>query len=635
MSKVEAAQWVFAKQRNNDPTGRNPIFGNFKNEGWSDCQAFVREFLQNTLDNRRKDADGKIARARVRFRILTGTDSLDSSFIEKSLASLEPHLVATGLSTALRDYKHPRVLVVEEFETTGFGGTYNDSRADGDFASFFHGEANDTKTGGKNGRAGQGKATYNMISDAGALIVLTVREGDGKALAMGKAFVPRTHDVGGDHYLFRGFLSDWHQDEQPVPFEDEASLKAIADAFKLERTLTQLGSSFIIPFPKPEVNEENIVRVILEEYFYSIIKGRLEVEVGETKVNSETVFELIENEKYNSAATGGHEAPSKAFLHFIKQATDLSASKRYTAQKSFDGSQLSQDLFAEGAFAALSKDFLAGEIVWVRLPVDVHPRVGPKKTSFIDVFVREGEDIVRTEEAFIRRDLYISKEKKLRSYFGHVQALVIAEDEPISECLAYAEVASHLLWNASEEKFVERYKRSTTLPAVRASARRLLEALLAADEEVSNDLLLDVISIAAGGATKKGTGSTRKGRRKLKRKKVVTIKPGKRYHEIRDGEGIRVQPGPDAIPAAAFPLAGKLEVAYENLLGSGNPFSNYHPFDFDLAETNVHKVDSSGIKIIERAENKIEFVIENPNWHLEVNGFDENKPLRARARLAV
>lgn len=627
--------WRFSSLRLRDPTGRNPIFGNFRNEGYSDCQAFVREFLQNTLDNRRKIPGGGLAKACVRFRLLSMEGGLDPILLKWAFGSLEQHLEAAGLPSNLRDYDNARVLVIEEYETTGFGGVYNHSRAKGDFASFFHGEADDTKTGGKNGRAGQGKATYNMISDAGAFLTLTVRADDNKRLLMGKAAVPRTHEVDGRSFGYRGFWCDWivaDDDEQPIPVQDASIQERVAEGFGLNRGPSEYGSSFVIPFPKPEVTAELIVQVVLEEYFYSIIKGRLEVEVEGLKINRETVFGLVEERL--SGNTTGHQPPSTAFLNFIKSATEMDDSTKVLAGAVWEGAQeMAPEMFGDEAMSAMKATLAAGGIVWARLPVHVRRLGSAKVQSHIDVFVRHSEEIERTEEAFIRRDLYIAKEKHLKGAVGQVHALVLADDEAISDFLAYAEVASHLTWNASEAKLVERYTPSSTLRAVRTSARRLLELLVEGDEEISTDLLIDLLSIPSGNAPGKEAGG--KGKRKVRPPVVNPPVPTPRYHRITDGSGVRVEAGEQPVPQEKFPVLGALEIAYENVSLGGNAFSNYHPFDFDLADPIAHKITSKGVSLKSRNENEIAFSINEADWFLEVQGFDPNKPIRARAKLEI
>lgn len=71
-----------------------------------------------------------------------------------------------------------------------------------------------------------------------------------------------------------------------------------------------------------------------------------------------------------------------------------------------------------------------------------------------------------------------------------------------------------------------------------------------------------------------------------------------------------------------------LEVAYEGL--DQDPFSEYDPFDFDLADSKVHVATLSGVSLTSRQYNSIEFNIEDPGFELTIGGFDRNLRLRAR-----
>ena len=78
-----------------------------------------------------------------------------------------------------------------------------------------------------------------------------------------------------------------------------------------------------------------------------------------------------------------------------------------------------------------------------------------------------------------------------------------------------------------------------------------------------------------------------------------------------------------------MPLRSKLLVAYARLKGSGNAFTNYHPYDFDL-KSKGFEISSEGMIILHRERNTIEFEIVNPKFNLKVIGFNEKQPLVAK-----
>jgi hypothetical protein len=71
-----------------------------------------------------------------------------------------------------------------------------------------------------------------------------------------------------------------------------------------------------------------------------------------------------------------------------------------------------------------------------------------------------------------------------------------------------------------------------------------------------------------------------------------------------------------------------LELAYEGL--DQDPFKAYDPFDFDLALAANHDITATGASVTERQANRIRFDVNEPEFALEVPGFDPNIRLRAR-----
>ena len=126
---------------------------------------FIRELLQNVLDNRLTPETA----AKVDIRILKLQDEKALNQYRNILSDIEPHLRKAEKGYIGDLFKSPRLLVIKEEGTTGFSGEYKDSDADSDWANFFFGAAKEVKSGSKNGRAGQGKISYYMLSKARSL----------------------------------------------------------------------------------------------------------------------------------------------------------------------------------------------------------------------------------------------------------------------------------------------------------------------------------------------------------------------------------------------------------------------------------------------------------------------------------
>ena len=73
-----------------------------------------------------------------------------------------------------------------------------------------------------------------------------------------------------------------------------------------------------------------------------------------------------------------------------------------------------------------------------------------------------------------------------------------------------------------------------------------------------------------------------------------------------------------------LPIKAFFRVAYD--ITRGNPFSNYHPMDFDFSN-NAIKMTISGGKIMEREQNHIRVSIEIDDFELRVTGFDRHRDL--------
>jgi hypothetical protein len=614
---------------------------NFKREQRPLHAVFVREFLQNTLDARSESTSGERKQALVTFRIVSASDGLDGSFLKQQLLALEPHLRATGRAAEERDYSTPTVLVVEEFNTTGLTGKVNDSFVRGEenqhWARFWFGEGDEAKTGRSNGRAGQGKITYNMISGARAMFAWTVRTGETLGHVMGCCEFERSHDLTESnglvsHFARHGYWCERNEedeDPQPLPCASEAYIKDFRRSYCLQRQMSASGTSFVIPFPIGAITERELVRAVIVDFFYSITRGRLAVEVGSTRIDSRTIFELAK-----SYLAPGDDL-SVEYIEFLDRAIAKVAGSAFVkAGPTWNATaSIEEGAFAPSDLEKMREDFQNGQLVAVRFPIFISPKSSARLQSYIDVVLQRPDGLARTQEAYIRTDLYIAGEKKLKSRPGKAMAVLIAEHEPVADFLGSAEEASHLQWNAQESRVQERFKAvGPTLSDIRNSVPRLYDLIGAVPATLSEDLLADILSIPVPEGGFKG--KVRKPKRKIEPPHPPKPLPApKRYFVISDApSGIRVTPGTTAMPS--LPLAVRLEVAYKLPGGEGNPFSGYHPFDFDLADRSI-KVKTKNVSISRRDQNTLDFSVKDPDFELEVSGFNSHQRLRARLRLTV
>jgi hypothetical protein len=92
-------------------------------------------------------------------------------------------------------------------------------------------------------------------------------------------------------------------------------------------------------------------------------------------------------------------------------------------------------------------------------------------------------------------------------------------------------------------------------------------------------------------------------------------------------DGFAVLPGSDA-DAGLFPVRCRVRAAYDIM--SGNPFKKYNQFDFDFnrqGEISI-RATSPQARIVDRKPNTLEFEINDPDFRIEVTGFDPNRDLK-------
>ncbi|WP_150119758.1 hypothetical protein [Collimonas pratensis] len=180
------AKWKFPPTSAFGVQGRDLSEDNFAQEERSSLEILIREALQNTLDARAPDNTSSV---KVNIQVLDA-EGYDAAYLH-DLVTKEymARLEASG-GSALQNVDK-RVIVIEDFGTTGLQGTYIDHNVDGageNWNAFWFREGEGAKSSaGSNGRAGQGKITYYRASVARSVFGYTVRKSDQKELLMGRS----------------------------------------------------------------------------------------------------------------------------------------------------------------------------------------------------------------------------------------------------------------------------------------------------------------------------------------------------------------------------------------------------------------------------------------------------------------
>jgi len=615
----------FRKLLREDKHGNNTVMANFLTESNTNFpQIFIREFLQNVLDNRIKTSDGDLGTATVKINLVeitdqSGKDFLDGIFDQKAMR----YINLADENNTKKNADGYKALVLEEFNTSGIIGRKDRSHDQGNWAKFWHHQDDGNKQGSKNGRAGQGKITYNMMSKVWTVFGLTNEiNNPGIQYLMGQCILPKFISDGDNAYKFHAFISDYKNidnDPQPIPFEDGINVTNFRKTFSISRTKEEFGTSWVIPFPKHEPNEKALIIAIIKGYFYSIIKKRLIVYVGNTIINSDSISVLADKYKEDLDAN---------YYDFVRESLDVST--EYQRIKIFDTTWtksriLAKDFINDEIKATKFKDtFNAGKIAYIRMPIYIQPKDSEKVESYIDIYLQSNEKIHKSTEAFIRSDLFIAGEQRVKNA-QNLYALIVAEDDEVAAFLACAEEPNHMIFNGNRDRVTSKYKYvPETLKPIRNSASMLYNYLIDRDEGRSEDLLLGLLSI-------KRKTSIKKKRKQKNEKKIKPIPPSKpKYFKITGGDNPIISRG--EIPFEDFPVRITIEAGYEQI--SGNPFKDHHPFDFNFLDEDSISFDLKNMEMIDKntTPNKAEFQILEADFFAKLSGFDENRRLRIRGK---
>jgi hypothetical protein len=587
-----------------EPTQRDQ----FNNDDVELAAALVRESIQNSTD-----APSGSGPVKVRYAIHNLSDS-KAKRLKALFDTLMPHLDACGVSTAPLLDDPARVLVIEDFNTFGLTGA-TDHLDESNFRNFWRRHGKSGKTGKAGGRWGLGKLVYSSASRISCFFGLTLRAGDTAPLLMGQA-VLGTHELIEARHPPHGF---WFQDATmrglQLPVSDPAIVGPFADLVGFART-AETGLSLMIPYPHQSVTEESLIAGAVANYYFPILAGRLEVEVGDTLINRETFLEVAQH-------VSGLSIP----FDFVSAVSErLGKEPDAHGALPVNAYEISDQQFPE-QLEGLRKKMAAGQLVHVRLPVEVTPRGGEKanqkQLSTFDVFLQNPPPTSEPFALFVRGSLTVPGEKRS---FGSAAAwgAMVASTGPVADFLGDAENPAHTIWNATAEKLTKNWLApSQALRGIRHAPKQLQQLLGEQVEQSDPDALIDFFSLL----DESSTGEARKRRRTRKRPVIVVPREKALQVQPRNG-GFAIIAGP-AAKKWAFPASLRIRVAYD-IIGA-DPFKRWSPFDFDLDDTalGIGLVDAT---IISRKGNVLKVSVSSADFRVEATGFDPNRDILVEAR---
>jgi hypothetical protein len=581
-----------------EPTQRDQ----FNNDEVGLADALVREVIQNSTD---APSGGGVVK--VRFD-LVDLDSDATTRLRMIMESLRPHLVASGVRDSALDEPKARLLVIEDFNTTGLTGA-TDALDNDNFRNFWRRHGKSEKTGRSLGRWGLGKLVYSSSSLVHSFFGLTMRVGDLRPLLFGQA-VLQNHSVGGIRYPAHGFwFTDRAESGLQLPITDEELIEPFVELAGLQRGNSS-GLSIIVPYPLPGLTESDLVSGVVHNYYFPILAGQLEVEVGTQLLDKSTFLE--------TAQTSVTDIPLN-FVAAVSQA--LASPPNVVLTTLLPENGLAEEHFPLDELAELRALFASGSLLKVRVPVWLQPTQGSPIESFVDLFLQKPAQSGESYSLFVRGSLTIPGER--RSFSGvPAYGAMIASDTGVVGFLGDAENPAHTSWNSNAEKLSSRWLRpNSALKPIRGALRALYqfvgEDLPQTHENALRDFFSIVDAIPSKGRTKKKPPAP-----------APVIEPRERAMVIQHRKGgFAIVAGPGAA-GWSYPRIIRVRTAYD--LISGNPFKRHSNFDFDLR--NEIEIDTSEAEIEPIASNVLRIKLLGPQFHISAAGFDEHRDLVVEAR---
>ena len=433
MKTGDKIMWRFKKLSIGDPE-RDPHEAEFFNlTGIS--EVIVREFIQNSLDAKCDPC----SIIRITF------ESTSKTKAEKFFDSIENHLMETNFYPSELTKDDVPFITIEDFGTTGLDGKTGE---DGDFPggknnfyNFWWWEGKSGKTGKERGRWGLGKTTFHVASKIRSFWGLTVRRDDNRKLLMGKALL-KTHKISSDTYTSNGYFTD----EGYKPISEESLLKQFSDSFALLRD-GEPGLSLVIPFPHSEITPIEILKSIMIHYFYPILNGTLEIllryDSKEEELNSRNFIEVASKQDWKG--TSWENVRVKDLLDFVNTSREKSVLMELKIT-SPENPEITTESFQDH-LDSLREKFNSGEIISLRVPVQIKEVNKESIDSYFDVYIQKKKDNSPADEYYVRSGITITDIKKISGF--PVRSLFIAEDEAIAKFLGDAETPAHTHWNES------------------------------------------------------------------------------------------------------------------------------------------------------------------------------------------
>lgn len=614
-------------------TGRGLAENNFAKERRNWLAILLREVLQNGLDARiSTDCPVEV---RIKSIDLPNDDySFMEQLLPKSHISRFEHSVLNQKDQKI-DLRH--CLIIEDFGTSGLIGTTNNPEIDGkgqNWNAFWFREGEGGKEHGSgNGGAGQGKITYFSTSGIRTIFSYTVRKDDGRELLYGASSFKRDYFFEEHKWLRDAYWGIAHQLENgpiAVPSTDEKLIRDFRAKMGITRQAGQSGLSLVIPAANKVLYSE-AVKITIAEFFAPIIRGDLIVQLGDTRIDTNSVTELANRLLSDEEARALHTCTTRGYREFYAQALDRSRTGQVEIVEAITShTAMSESIFPADILSRLRETLDSEQPIAARFPVTIKPKSGQPILCHFDVHLAVPLELEQVEQAVLRRDLLIGEEPigggGLRQ---RARGLTLIDDPELSKLLLCAEEPTHLRWNTRLPRLDEYYKSGPAVIAyVRNAMAKLLDVVIGGEQKRDFRILAKYFAALGSEAPTQAKGKkSEKGKGSIEVNPIPPSQP-KKLTLTALLDGCKVSSNKSSpLDVSDLPVTAQIEFAYEGI--DKDAFAEYDPLDFVLDDKSF-SVEAMGCQVKTRELNRIEFMVTAPEFSLVVGGFDQHLRLRVR-----
>ena len=563
-------KWEFEKYTKIS-TRQDSSSDKFFNEA-NESDSLIREFIQNSLD--------AVNNTSKPVKVIINTKKIKQKYLRNLFDDLKVHLKACDI---LIDNYNENCVILEDFNTKGLEGSYKER--------FFHADNITDKTEG-GGSHGIGKAVFSSASQLKAFLGYSLFKNNGSVF-QGRA-VLKTRKINLDEFRPYGNLEI-----------DKEYHSFISELFSRQK---ETGLSVVIP--GCDISIEDMEQSCLRQFYMPIINKKLEIEVGDKKITSNTLLDYIDRSSI--------DIKNKINLAMEWKTAPIEHIKNYKI-KELDWKNMK--------LPKLEKDNLQNQTLFIKCDIKLSVKDGSvEKGSAILLIKKMEEDIAEQEIDCWRDNLLIT------SALGHNQkereysAIMLIENNPLSYLLRGLEDPGHTKWSTAriDNKLKEKYK---NIPKLVKFIKKLPLGLIRQikNPPLSRDLnffadYFPKISPSESISSMEDSDSENRGANK----KGLSILPVfedfiYKSHKNSDGFTLKLK------NKEQYPSNITVQTAYGT--NKGNAFKNYDDRDFKF-EKDIKIEVNEGSLIFCKEKNRVQCAIKNKDFAISFTGFDPNRELK-------